>query len=93
MSEMEYLLATTAEEGAEVIQAATKAIRFGLQNHHPDRPEATNEAELLTEVYQLVAVVEMLQERGLVKTLPAEVIEGIKATKKEKVSFYMQNRT
>jgi len=41
------------EEAAEVIQAVAKANRFGWYNHHPDRPESTNYAEVCKEMRDL----------------------------------------
>jgi NTP pyrophosphatase (non-canonical NTP hydrolase) len=41
------------EECAEVIQAITKIKRFGLFNHHPDRPDTTNLDEVLSEIKDL----------------------------------------
>lgn len=38
------LLVRIAEEAAEVIQAATKALRFGADNFHPD--DATKETNI-----------------------------------------------
>ena len=35
------------EEAAELIQAVTKAARFGWGNHHPDREETNRELVLL----------------------------------------------
>ena len=38
------------EECAELIKAVMKARRFGMLNHHPDRPEQTNLQEILGEI-------------------------------------------
>lgn len=64
-------------------------MRFGFDDHHPERPDETNGDEVLTEFYQLVAMIEALQEQKvLAKLAPAEV-EQIKQEKIKKVWSYM----
>jgi hypothetical protein len=59
MNKVEYLLICLMEEAAEIQQAAAKALRFGLDNHHPDRME-TNAQELQKELTDLDATRSML---------------------------------
>lgn len=88
MNKKEHLMVVAMEECAEIQQAIAKSLRFGLQDHRPETPTMTNEQEILTEYYQLMAVMEMLQEESL--HLPdAEVIQQIKQQKKAKVLKYM----
>lgn len=89
MTEKENLLVVLAEECAEVQQATTKSLRFGLDNHGPDAPMYTNEHDLLTEYHQLVAVMEMLCEHGIIQPLDEDLVETIKAEKKLAVRNYM----
>lgn len=84
-----YLLVCLMEESAEIAQAAAKSIRFGLDDSHPGRVGETNEDDLLEELYQCIAVVEMLQENKNLKTLTNEEIQCIKNKKKEKMIKYM----
>ena len=49
MTHSENLLIIAAEECAEIQQEIAKALRFGLQNHHPEKPELTNEKRMLAE--------------------------------------------
>ena len=84
-----YLLVCLMEESAEIAQAAAKSIRFGLDDSHPERVGETNEDDLLEELYQCIAVVEMLQENKNLKTLTNEEIQCIKNKKKEKMVKYM----
>lgn len=90
MNSTENLYIVASEECAEIQQCISKTLRFGADDHHPDRPECTNEMELLTEYYQLQAVMEMLMEKGVLKTLSAEEIDGIKTAKKAKVEKYAE---
>lgn len=90
MNSTENLFIVASEECAEIQQCISKTLRFGADDCHPDRPDSTNEIELLTEYYQLQAVIEMLQEKGALKTLSAEEIDTIKASKKAKVMKYAE---
>lgn len=85
-----YLLVCLMEESAEIAQAAAKSIRFGLEDSHPKRSEKTNEDELLEELYQCIAIIEMLQENKSLKILTDQDIQCIKNKKKEKIVEYMK---
>lgn len=89
MKRSEHLLVCLMEECAEVQQAVAKSLRFGLEDHHPERPDLTNEAEILTEFYQLVAVMDLLQEEEIIATLSEVEVERIKKRKLEKLDEYM----
>lgn len=58
MNRKENILVTIAEECAEIQEAVTKSLRFGLNNHHPLEPNETNAQQLMLEFYQLTAVIE-----------------------------------
>ena len=49
-------LTMLAEECAEVIHAATKILRHGYDNHHPDREGWTNRQQLEHELQNIGAV-------------------------------------
>lgn len=57
MRKNEYLALVAMEECAEIQQALSKAIRFGFEDHHPSRVDETNEEQMLTEFYQLTAMI------------------------------------
>lgn len=76
MKQFENLLVTVSEECAEIQQAVSKALRFGLSNHHPDRPNVTNADEIVTEYYQLSALITSLQQNGVLPT-PSDYEIGI----------------
>ncbi len=61
MYKIEYLLACIAEEGGEISQAACKSLRFGLSDKAP-YSDSTNSQNIVKEVNDLLAVVEMLNE-------------------------------
>jgi NTP pyrophosphatase (non-canonical NTP hydrolase) len=69
------------EECAEVTQAVSKCFRFGLDNYKPGKP-LTNREHLEVELGDVVAMVDLLVERGIVS---AESIEKAKQAKFEKL--------
>lgn len=88
MTKNENLLVTLMEECAELQQAVSKALRFGMDNHHPSAPGETNEMNIMTEYYQLVAVMDMLVVSGVLRDgVPAS---QIKNRKRENVERYQQ---
>lgn len=48
------------EECAELIQAVTKAKRFGWFNHHPDHPGRTNHEDVKREMDDVTEAIERL---------------------------------
>lgn len=82
MTHSENLLIIAAEECAEIQQEIAKALRFGLQNHHPEKPELTNEKRIMQEFEQLCAVMDMLAEEGIIHPLSDEERDAVH---KEKV--------
>ena len=57
---MQYLLAAMMEEAAEVIHAAAKAHRFGLDHDEPGYGEGTNKDQITKELGDLLAVARLL---------------------------------
>lgn len=68
----------------EVAQRASKALRFGLDEIQPDQP-LTNAERIMVEFDDLLAVVQMCQERAL---LPYGAQERVQA-KKDKVAKFL----
>lgn len=89
MRKNEYLTLVAMEECAEIQQALSKAIRFGVDDHHPSRADETNEEQLLTEFYQLTAMIEELQNQGIIESFTREKIAEVKQNKIKKVYQYM----
>ena len=87
MNTTEHLLACLIEECAEIQKEAAKALRFGLDDHHPDDPSVTNAENIARECADMIAVYEMLRDEGLI---PALNIESLKQMKKDKVHKYME---
>jgi len=86
MNKTEHLLTCLIEECAEIQKVASKALRFGLDDHAPDS-DSTNAEDIITEIYDLLAIIEMLKEEKIIFDLP-DTKELIKQ-KKDKVTKYM----
>lgn len=93
MRKNEYLALVAMEECAEIQQALSKAIRFGFDDHHPSRADETNEEQMLTEFYQLTAMIEELQKHGIIKGFTQEKINQVQQNKIKKVYKYMDYST
>ena len=79
----DYLFTCLAEECAEIIQAATKCIRFGSNDVNP-KSNNSNIKNLNEEFNDVIALVEMLREQGIsIKEDPERIRQ-----KKEKVLHY-----
>lgn len=89
MTPFQYLLTMLSEECAEITQAASKTMRFGLSSHHPDKPKETNEVHLLEEYYQLQTVMELLQENEYVAKPDPVWVQQVKGEKVRKIDHYM----
>lgn len=72
MDRTEYLLASLAEECAEVAQRATKAMRFGVTEVQPGQP-LNNAERIMGELEDIRVIVELLREEGV---LPVGPIDG-----------------
>ena len=87
MNTTEHLLVCLAEECAEVQQAVAKALRFGLQGGYSGA-DATNAQDIAREVSDLIAVVQLLEERGIIEQ--GSRVAAIEQ-KKARVSKHMEH--
>ena len=74
-----------SEECAEVIQAISKCHRFGLDNYKPGKPK-TNREHLEEELGDLLAMVDILLEMGVIKKSNLQQAEIAKVEKLKKWS-------
>ena len=74
-----------SEECAEVIQAISKCHRFGLDNYKPGKPK-TNREHLEEEIGDLLAMVEILRDMGVVDVSTIELAKKAKFEKLKKWS-------
>ena len=72
------------EECAEVIQAVSKVSRFGIDNFKPGKPK-TNREHLEEELGDLLAMVDILKELGIVNE---QNLDTAKKAKIEKLKVW-----
>lgn len=90
-SKIKNMLIVAMEESAEIAQACSKAIRFGLLGHHPNKSKNQNHAhEILVEYYQLQAIIEKLQHDKLLPYYSEEYIANIKRNKLSKTKKHYE---
>jgi hypothetical protein len=85
MTTDEHLLLILSEECDEVGQRVSKALRFGLSECQPGQSK-TNAERITEELDDLLGIMQMLIERGLIPT-PSE--KGV-ISKKAKIGKYLQ---
>ena len=87
MTRTEHLLVCLAEEAAEIQQAVSKALRFGLQDGYPDT-DRTNARDIMLEWCDLSAIITMLQYDNV---LPRDIHQrNHYIAKREKVEKYLE---
>lgn len=85
LNDKEYeTLLILQEECSEVIQAVSKIFRFGLDNFKPGKPK-TNQEHLEVELGDLLAMITLLHEQGIIRE---EVIEKAMNHKFEKLKQF-----
>lgn len=90
MKQFENILVTVSEECAEIQQAVSKALRFGLENHHPSNPNVTNADDILSEFIQLQALIESLQQYGKLPTWHNSTVQSMKNDKIRNVAKWQE---
>lgn len=93
MTETEHLLTCLMEECSEVIKNTSKCLRFGLDDADPFKNQPVSNAKTVAlELTDLVAVAQMLVERGVIP--PYERLDGImqKKAKVMKMMDYARKR-
>lgn len=85
MNRKEHLLTILSEECLEIAKDVSKGLRFGLDDHYPTQT-ITNGESINHEFNDLLAVIEMLNEEGILNVKPdRELIEK----KKQKVEHFL----
>ena len=80
--EIMYIL---QEECAEVTQAISKCLRFGIDNYKPGKPK-TNREHLAEEIGDLIAMIELCYDNDIVDPLQVKEAQHRKFDKLKKWS-------
>lgn len=87
MTDNEHLLVFLSEECLEVAHIVSKALRFGLQDIEPGQP-FTNAQRIKQESTDIVAVMELVEEAGLLPdTRNIRDVEAKKAKVKQWLEY------
>ena len=89
MKREEHLLVILAEECAEIQQAVTKALRFGLDDHWQNEP--TNKVKISQELADLMGIYFMLLREDVIP-LSEESLITAKQEKIEKFLLYSESK-
>ena len=74
-----------SEECAEVVVAVSKISRFGIDNFKPDKPK-TNREHLEEEVGDVLAMIDILLEKGVISQSNLDIAKQAKKDKLKKWS-------
>lgn len=92
LDKKEHLLTCIQEECSEVIKAASKSLRFGLENGHPKSdPFLSNKRDLEIELSHIIAVAEYLEEEGCINLSNINIDKERKRKKLEKMMTASRN--
>ncbi len=89
LTKKDNYLVVLMEECAELTKHASKAVRFGPENCHPDEVQ-TNADKIVEKYYRLGAVVEQMQKSGDLATWNEETIETVKRLEVEKIDSWKE---
>lgn len=89
MNQEEEVMAILAEECAEVIQAISKCNRFGMDNFKPGKPK-TNRQHLEEEIGDLVAMVDIMMDLGIISVEAVDTAAVAKVGKLKQWSTVFQ---
>jgi dihydroorotase len=89
MNSVEHLLTCLAEECSEVQKEISKSLRFGLDDSYPGT-NTTNVENIVNECIDMIAVIELLEEQGVIKKVNIDYRDKCIRLKKEKVLKYME---
>ena len=82
MNRQEHLLVILSEECAELSKEVSKALRFGLNDHEPEKTE-TNAQRIVSEFNDLVAIIGMLKDIGSLDEKEFVNLKAIEAKQKK----------
>lgn len=91
MNRTEHLFTILSEECSEVSHRASKILRFGLHEVQPGQSKS-NEERFLTEFCELLGVMKMLEDDGILKPPDPRPIMKVKKERVEKFLEYSKKQ-
>lgn len=88
MNRLEHLLTILGEEGVEVAQRCSKALRFGLDEIQPGQ-DLSNAERIRGEFIDLLTVMTMLVKEGVIAAVGDDDLPAME-TKRQKVEKFLQ---
>ena len=85
MNKTDEIMFILQEECAEVTQAISKCLRFGIDNYKPGKPK-TNREHLAEEIGDLIAMIELCYDNDIVDPLQVKEAQHRKFDKLKKWS-------
>jgi NTP pyrophosphatase (non-canonical NTP hydrolase) len=85
MNKTDEIMFILQEECAEVTQAISKCLRFGIDNYKPGKPK-TNREHLAEEIGDLIAMIELCYDNDIVDILQVKEAQHRKFDKLKKWS-------
>jgi NTP pyrophosphatase (non-canonical NTP hydrolase) len=85
MNKNDEIMFILQEECAEVTQAISKCLRFGIDNYKPGKPK-TNREHLAEEIGDLIAMIELCYDNDIVDILQVKEAQHRKFDKLKKWS-------
>ena len=85
MNKTDEIMFILQEECAEVTQAISKCLRFGIDNYKPGKPK-TNREHLAEEIGDLIAMIELCYDNDIVDVLQVKEAQHRKFDKLKKWS-------
>jgi NTP pyrophosphatase (non-canonical NTP hydrolase) len=85
MNKNDEIMFILQEECAEVTQAISKCLRFGIDNYKPGKPK-TNREHLAEEIGDLIAMIELCYDNDIVDPLQVKEAQHRKFDKLKKWS-------
>jgi hypothetical protein len=94
MNHLEHLLTCLGEEGGEIAQQCSKSLRFGLSDRNVLNPTGpTNKERLIVELNDLLAVADMLADRGILpRDWPSKDLQIAKKARVKKFMDYSRKQ-
>lgn len=90
MTENEYYFLQLGEECAEVQHRISKLLRFGPDEIQDGNTIETNSERLRYEIYDMLSVLEILEEKSLIQHLNQADRQLHSDRKREKIERYLQ---